>query len=277
MSILFLSDIDGTLMNGRSIAPEVKEALDKYVRGGNYFSLATGRHAFGIQGIIDQLPVNAPCIILTGAAVYDPITKTLLNTKPLHENTKMLLRQLFEEYPEMGIQVFTESGLCNLKLNPFLQNHGIPEEIAYGISGIEDLDDKEILKIGLCCEDKGKIESAIDRLFSDRRQYNWHYSFVIAAEVFSHTASKGIAVQTLIDSLPEKPDYIAVAGDSPNDLSMFKYADITFAPETAFQEVRDAADYIIPPPDRGGIAQALNMLLQVTSIKKKTRNNYSNK
>lgn len=264
MRILFLSDIDGTLLKGRSIASEVKEALNKYICCGNYFSLATGRHAFGIQWIIDQLQVNTPCIILSGTAMYDPITKTLLHTKPLHENTKMLLRQLYEEYPEIGIQVFTDSGLCNLRLNPFLQNHGIPEERACGISGIEDLEDKGILKIGLCCEDKGKIESAINRIFSDRWQYNWHYSFVIAAEVFSPAASKGIALQTLIDSIPERPDYIAVAGDSPNDLSMFKYADITFAPETAFQEVRDAADYIIPPPEKGGIAQALNMLLQNT-------------
>lgn len=269
MSILFLSDIDGTLVEGRNITSEVKEALDKYVGCGNYFSLATGRHAFGIQWIIDQLQVNTPCIILTGTAVYNPISKTLLDTKPLHENTKILLRQLFEEYPEMGIQVFTESGLCNLRLNPFLQKHGIPEERACGISGIEELEDKKILKIGLCCEDTGKIESAIDRLFSDRQKYNWHYSFVIATEVFSPTANKGIAIQTLIDSLPEEPDLIAVAGDSPNDLSMFKYADIAFAPETAFREVRDAADYIIPPPDRGGIAQALNMLMQNSFIKRK--------
>ncbi len=276
MSILFLSDIDGTLVNDRGIASEVKEALDKYVRCGNYFSLATGRHAFGIQWIIDQIQVNAPCIVLTGAAVYDPITKNLINAKPVHENTKILLKQLLEGYPEIGIQVFTDSGLCNLRLNPFLQKNGISEEIACGISRIEDLADKEILKIGLCCEDTGKIESAIDRLFSDRKQYNWHYSFVIAAEVFSPTTSKGIAIQTIIESLSEKPDIIAVAGDSPNDLSMFKYADITFAPETAFQEVRDAADYIIPPPDRGGIAQALNMLMQDTTIMKKTRINNSN-
>lgn len=271
-----MSDIDGTLVNGRSIPTEVKETLDKYVRSGNYFSLATGRHAFGINWLIDQLPVNAPCIVLTGAAVYDPKTKNLLNGKPLHENTKMILKQLFKEYPEIGIQVFYDSGLCNLRLNPFLQDHGISEEIACGISVIEDLENKEILKIGLCCEDTRKIESAINRLFSDRQQYNWHYSFVIAAEVFSPATSKGIAIKAITESLPEKPDIIAVAGDSPNDLSMFKYADITFAPETAFQEVRDAADYIIPPPERGGIAQALNMLMQDTSIKKRTRNNYSN-
>lgn len=261
MSILFLSDVDGTLVEGHTIMPEVKDTVNQYIRCGNRFSLATGRNAFAIRWIIDQLQVNAPSILLSGAAMFDPMTQTLFNANPLPEKTKLLLGKLVEDYPEMGIQVFTRSGLCNLRLNTFLLNHGIPEEIACGISDIDALANEEILKIGLCCEDKSKIETAVGALFSDRQNYNWHYSFVIGAEVFSPISSKGAAVQKLIDMLPEKPKCIAVAGDSPNDLSMFKCADITFAPETAFEEVLDAADYIIPPPDRGGIAHALNMLL----------------
>lgn len=271
MSILFLSDIDGTLVEGYSIAPQVKETVSEFMRLGNRFSLATGRNAFAIRWIIDQLKVNAPCILLTGAALYDPMTEKLMNVKPLPEYTKALLKLLAEEYQGMGIQVFTRSGLCNLRLNSFLREHGIPEEIARGISDVDALADEEVLKIGLCCEDTSKIESAVSRLFSDRQQYKWHYSFTIGAEVFSPAASKGIAVRTLIDSLPERPECIAVAGDSPNDISMFEAADITFAPENAFEEVRDAADYIIPPPNQGGIAQALQILMQKVERYKKDK------
>ena len=262
MSILFLSDIDGTLVQGYTIAPQVKEMVREFVRRGNWFSLATGRNAFAIRWIIDQLAVNAPCIVLTGAALYDPMTETMTNVKPLPEHTKTRLKLLAEEYQEMGIQVFTRSGLCNLRLNPFLQENGIPEEIACGVSDIDALAGEEILKIGLCCKDTSKIESAVSRLFSDGQQYKWHYSFSIAAEIFSPAASKGAAARMLIDSLPERPKCIAAAGDSPNDLPMFEDADITFAPENAFKEVRDAADYIIPPPHQGGVAQALQMLMQ---------------
>ena len=261
-----MSDIDGTLVEGHRVAPQVKEAVDEFVRLGNLFSLATGRNAFAIRWIIDQIKVNAPCILLTGAAQYDPMTEKLMNLKPLPENTKALLKLLVEEYQEMGIQVFTRSGLCNLGLNSFLLEHGIPEEIACGISGVDALEGEEVLKIGLCCEDISKIESALSTVFSNKQQYKWHYSFTIGAEVFSPEVSKGTAVQTLIDSLPERPECIAVAGDSQNDLSMFEVADITFAPENAFEAVRDAADYIIPPPNQGGIAQALQMLMQRRKI-----------
>ncbi len=48
-------------------------------------------------------------------------------------------------------------------------------------------------------------------------------------------------MKTIIEGLPEKPDCVAVAGDSPNDLSMFPYAECTFAPETSFEEVIKAA------------------------------------
>jgi Cof subfamily protein (haloacid dehalogenase superfamily) len=264
MSILFLSDIDGTLVEGHIIAPQVKKTVSEFVWRGNWFSLATGRNAFAIRWIVDQLTVNAPCIVLTGAALYDPMTETMMNVRPMPGHTKTRLKLLAEEYQEMGIQVFTRSGLCNLRLNSFLQQNGIPEEIACGISGIDALAGEEILKIGLCCEDTNKIESAVRRMFSDRQQYKWHYSFAIAAEIFSSSASKGAAARMLIDSLPERPECIAVAGDSPNDISMFEEADITFAPENAFKEVRDAADYIIPPPHQGGVAQALQMLMKKT-------------
>ena len=261
MGVLFLSDIDGTLVDSHDVPVNVKKAIKEFTIQGNWFSLATGRNAFAIRWLVDELVINAPCIILTGAALYDSKKDALWNIKPLPEQCKKALRLLHEGYPTMGIQVFTRSGLCNLRLNSFLQEHGIPEEIACSVSDIQSLENQEILKIGLCCEDVKKIELATKELFSDKLQYKWHYSHVIGAEVFSPMASKGIALKALIESMPEIPDLVAVAGDSPNDLSMFEHADVTFAPETAFPEVREAADYIIPSPKEGGVAQAINILM----------------
>ncbi|MEN6593626.1 MAG: HAD family hydrolase [Clostridiaceae bacterium] len=261
MKILFYCDIDGTLIYGNTLADQVKDAVFDFTSRGNWFALATGRNAIAIRWITGQLAVNAPCVLLSGAALYDAASGTVTNVKPLTEQVKATLKALLDEYPALGIQAFTKNGLHNLRLNPFLQEHGIPEEIACPVSDLCALEDEQILKIGLCCEDPGQIELAASRLFSDLRQYQWNYSFFTGAEVLSPLASKGLAMKTVIEQMPEKPDCIAAAGDSPNDLSMFACADITFAPETAFPEVRKAADYIIPPPEQGGIAQALKILL----------------
>ncbi len=264
MRILFFSDIDGTLIHGHTIANEVKEAVLEFTRRGNWFSLATGRNTIAVRWIAEQLSLNAPGILLSGAALYEASDGSVTNAIPLTDQVKPALRVLLDAYPALGIQAFTKNGLFNLRLNPFLQEHGIPEEIACPVSDIRSLEREQILKIGLCCEDTGQIESATSRLFSDPRLYQWNYSFITGAEVLSPLASKGLAMKTIIEQMPEKPDCIAAAGDSQNDLSMFACVDITFAPETAFPEVRRAADYSIPPPEQGGIAQALRILMAKT-------------
>ena len=263
MRILFLSDIDGTLVTGHSVHQRVRESAEKFTREGNLFSLATGRNAFAILWLTDQLPVHAPCILLTGAALYDPVQNELHHRKPLPPQVNQALKQLYDAYPAMGIQVFTRSGLINLRLNPFLAQHGIAEEIARGVSDIRALEGEEILKIGLCCEDVTLISQAADRLFGNRDLYKWHFSFEIGAEIFSPAAGKGTAMEELLRDLPQKPDLVAVAGDSPNDLSMFPKADITFAPTNAFPEVKAQATHLIPPPEEGGVATALELLMKL--------------
>lgn len=256
-----MCDVDGTLIHGHAIADSVKNAVFDFTRRGNWFSLATGRNAVAIQWITAELAVNAPCVLLSGAELYNVADGTVSNVKPLTDHVKSALRALLDEYPALGIQAFTKNGLFNLRLNAFLREHGIPEEIGRPVSELFVLEDEQILKVGLCCEDTLQIEMAANSLFSDTQFYSWNYSYFTGAEVLSPLASKGLAIKTVIEQMPEKPDCIAVAGDSQNDLSMFACADVSFAPETAFPEVRRAADFIIPPPEQGGIAQALKILL----------------
>jgi hydroxymethylpyrimidine pyrophosphatase-like HAD family hydrolase len=70
-----LSDVDGTLVDRHGVDERVKQAVLDFTRQGNWFSLATGRNAFAIRNLTDQLAVNAPCILLTGAALYDAKTE----------------------------------------------------------------------------------------------------------------------------------------------------------------------------------------------------------
>jgi len=218
MKILFFSDIDGTLIHGHTLADSVAQAVLEFTRRGNWFSLATGRNTVAIQWLTDRLAVNVPCVLLSGAALYDTARKTVMNAKPLTHRANAALGVLVDEYPALGIQVFTKNGLHNLRLNPFLREHGIPEEISCPVSDIRSLEQVQILKIGLCCEDTGQIEQAASRLFSDPEHYQWNYSFFTGAEVLSPLASKGLAMKTVLERMPEKPDCVAAAGDSPNDL-----------------------------------------------------------
>lgn len=263
MGVLFVCDVDGTLVRGSLLSERAVDSLNCFVERGNYLSLATGRNAFAIKWIEERVKINAPCILLTGAQLYNSGTCKRLNIKPMDNDVLLQLQNVYDSYPDMGIQVFTGTGLKNLRQNRFLKEGGIKEERELGESALYELQGEDVLKIGLCCEDVSKIEEAIGRFFYNTALYNWHYSFHIGAEVFNPSVSKGCSVRDVISLLPEKPSLVAVAGDSPNDLSMFECADIRFAPETSFDEVKKKADFIISDPEEGGIADALAIIEEI--------------
>ena len=117
--------------------------------------------------------------------------------------------------------------------------------------------------MGLCCEDTALLEDCAARYFSDPRRYRWHYSFPIAIEVCAPAASKGAALQSLLRGGTIRPDLVAVAGDSANDLSMFPCADVGFAPRDAVPEVLAAADHVVSTAGEGCVADALRMLMDM--------------
>lgn len=261
-NILFVTDVDGTLVDHGQVPRSVVEQARRFTAQGNRLTLATGRHRHSIARLAELLTVNTPCVILTGAALYDPSGGRCRRRIPLCDDVRTALAEILRTYPDsLAIQVFTAEDQFNLRLNRFLRENGIPEEIDKPDADLSALRGAQILKVGLCCEDTSLIERCAAQFFSNRLLYRWHYSFPIAAEVCHPAVSKGAALGSLLSEAELKPDLIAAAGDSANDLSLFALADIRFAPETAFPEVKKAADHIIPPPEKGGVAAALEVLM----------------
>ena len=261
--ILFLSDVDGTLVNGTSLEPTIAEQAKHFVECGNLFALASGRHFFSILNLTEQLPVNFPCVILSGAALYDPISKTCYNQIAMPGKIVEMVTRILHDYPPIGVQVFTSNDLFNMRLNPFLREHGIAEEITRPAVPIEELTKYEILKVGLCCENTRLLDKCIENILDNEPEFQWHYSHVISGEISSVHASKGVAIRNYLHDHDIHPTIISAAGDSENDISLLDIADIVFAPENALPKVKNIADMIIPPPEQGGVAKALSMLMEM--------------
>jgi len=76
---LLICDMDGTLLDSNSrVSMENKEALDRFVAGGGFFTVATGRMEESVMKYLQDLPVNLPAIIYNGAAIYDFHTNRML-------------------------------------------------------------------------------------------------------------------------------------------------------------------------------------------------------
>lgn len=260
--ILFLCDVDGTLVSGGKMSPAVIEAAREFTSRGHLLALATGRHKFSLGGLRAQLPINAPCVILAGAAVYDPVTDTCRRMIPMEEGVKHKLGEILKKYPrELAVQVFTARTQFNLQLNDFMRRYGIAEEVNQPDAPLSALEGEQILKIGFGCEDTAVLERCAREFFSDTSRYEWQYSSRITIEVCHPAASKGNALRGLLSGGDIRADIVAVAGDSANDLSMFSCADIRFAPSDAIPEIRAKADYVVSTAENGCAADALRILM----------------
>ena len=262
--ILLLSDVDGTLVVDGQMHPSVAEVAREFTAQGHMLALATGRHKFSLNQLCTELPINAPCVILAGAAVYDPATNACCHLLPMDEKVKESLARIVEEYPEkLAVQVYTAHTQFNLQLNDFMRCYGIAEEVNKPDAPLSALEGEQILKLGFNCEDTAVLEECANCFFSDTTRYEWHYSFRIAIEVCHCAASKGAALQSLLRNGDVQADIVAVVGDSANDLSMFPCADVRFAPRDAIPEILTAADYVVPTAKEGCVADVMRVLMEM--------------
>lgn len=84
-------------------------------------------------------------------------------------------------------------------------------------------------------------------------------------EIVSPGARKDIAAARLAEEWTIDVKDIVAAGDSDNDLEILKWAGLAITVENALPHIQQAADIIAPTCDEGGLATALNWLLDQVS------------
>ena len=67
--ILFLSDMDGTLLHNAKLSEENRKAIEYFTENGGLFTVATGRAPEFIKKF--NLKINAPIISINGTIIYD--------------------------------------------------------------------------------------------------------------------------------------------------------------------------------------------------------------
>lgn len=76
-------------------------------------------------------------------------------------------------------------------------------------------------------------------------------------EIFSEQASKGTALCALAQELGIERSEIACIGDGENDLLMFQAAGLKMAMGNAVEELKKAADFVLPSNEQDGAAEGI--------------------
>lgn len=259
MKHLFVSDLDGTLLNPESrISARTASIVTELSRRGVLFTVATARTPATVEPLLSATLTLPPAIVMTGAAMWDRRRQSYINPHFMEPATAACITEACAAH---GIRPFSYtldgSGIirtyyngrtsrreqkfiderAHLPLKRFEINPtgdaamSYPDTVLIFALGLPDsiypLAD-ELRATGLC-----SVSSYPDIFNSD----------VAFLEVFAPGVSKASAVTDL--KKLTGADRLTVFGDNLNDLPMMAVADVAVAVGNAFPEVKAAADIVI--------------------------------
>lgn len=254
---LFLSDVDGTLLKTGTGMPEnVAEAARRFVQAGGLFALSTGRPMQAVTALVEALPVNAPCVLCSGALVYDFAQGRAVSVACLDEAVYPLLERVLDTLPGVSATVYTAEGLYNLRVNERLLTRGVYEDRTAPAAALGEI--REPIKVLFTCDEPEVLER-MGRELIDPAQFEFHAASRHFYELTRRGVCKGTAAQAVCGAVGGQAGCrLFAAGDAPSDLTMRPFCEAFFAPVTAPQQVRDAATRLFPDPAKGGLAEALD-------------------
>lgn len=259
--ILF-SDMDGTLISSqKAVSQRNIQAIRRFTELGGRFAVASGRSEEIAAPFLTGIPLSLPAIVYNGAAVYDFASKTFLHRITLPEElAAQILRAGMEAYPEVCAESYNED--CQHLYNPGgLMDHYITEENQpFRYTGLEECRDSFKLLFYGELEKLRRIEERL-RHMPETQELHLTFSSSFYLEILPPRATKGDALEWVIQSLGLDRSEIAAIGDYHNDISMLKTASLGAAAGNAPDEVKRAADLVVADNDHDAVADFIEHTL----------------
>lgn len=274
MKHLFITDLDGTLLNPQGIiSPHSARIISQLSSQGIPITVATARTPATVEPLLADTLTTVPAIVITGAALWDRRSHQYISPRffpqslaiaawecCLHHglspfiytlaNDHTTLHAFFCGSPAPAEQYFID-GRTGSPLKQFhISDRPLPPDnrtlLLFAI-GSKDTINAAAAQL----RDMGCSVSAYPDTYTD------HTYFL---EVFAPGVSKAAAVLQLKEMLGAEK--VTVFGDNLNDLPMMKAADTAVAVQNALPEVRQQANVVIGPNSADSVA---NYILEQTS------------
>lgn len=270
MKTLYISDLDGTLLNGKAeLNPYTIEAINTLIEKGMDFTIATARTAATVTHILAPLNLTVPVVLMNGVIRYDMQRKEYLNTWYLPADTAALILDTAKRFQLTGfLYEIKENQLSTYYEN--LVNDGMVEyyterKVKFNktFTQVENLKDAaggysiyySMIDHQEALLPAYEVYKTIPGISTAFYQDNYNKDGMWFLEVFSSNATKYNAVMALREAYGY--DRVVCFGDNLNDLPMFKASDVTCAVANAKDEVKAAAVHIISSNEEDGVAKWL--------------------
>ncbi len=264
MKVLYVSDLDGTLLNNDETTSEyTNKVINNLVEKGLIFSYATARSYYTSHKVAKGLEISIPVINYNGTMITDKDGRLILKNF-FTDEIKDVIKELINNDVYPLIYSFINSAE-KFSYNFEKSSEGLREfvltrrdERSRDVTTENELLDGEIFHI-TCIDEKEKLEPLYENL-KEKYHCLFYLDFYTKRqwlEIMPKTVSKGNAVAELKEYLG--CDKVVVFGDAGNDMDMFKAADEAYAVENAVDELKNIATGIIESNNNDGVAKFLEI------------------
>jgi len=267
MKTLYVSDLDGTLLNKDAVlSPYTIHTINELLQKGLHFSVATARSAATVRKILEPLHLSIPVVLMNGVVIHDLKADEYLNINYLSKSSLDYIYQTLQSFSLSGfLYEIKENTLCTYYEN--LHNKAMKEfhderVTLYNkkFTQVEDLKDvigTHTIYLTIMDQEE-RLAPVYDQLslhpdlslafYKDiySKEEGWYL------EIFSVKATKYNAVTYLRNHF--QYEKIVGFGDNTNDLPLFKACDTALAVGNAKEEVKEVADRIIESNLDDGVA-----------------------
>jgi len=260
---LYLSDLDGTLLNGsQQVTPRSARIIERLTGEGLLFSCATARSRFTSLKVMNGLTPRLPMIVYNGTFIQDCSSGRIMHGHFIDGNSG---RQIIEWYVSHGIYPIVYAFVdgkehfsyvpelsCKALLDFVSTREGDPRLRPTDTDGLFDGDIFYITAMG-----REDILTEADRLFSANPELNCllypeTYTGDLWLEIMPARASKASAAEHLKHLLG--CERMVCFGDGANDIPMFRMADECYAVANAAPELKAIATGIIGSNEEDAVA-----------------------
>lgn len=275
---LFVSDMDGTLLNGQhTISPKTVENIKKLQASGIEFMIATGRTFASSKSLLQLFDIECELINLNGAAIYDQ-EGNILESIPLEKNVTQSLIEYCNNY-HLEYTIMTENNIYVNNKEIFMKRMNdyfkSSESIGTNITSVQFLSEfnnsydvsemqnhplEHPLKMIVVSEKPATLAS-LKRLFEKDGSLDITSTGDDNLEITHIYAQKGFAIQAYANKKGWSMEEVATIGDSFNDRSMLKMAGYGFVMSNAHDELKRLTPYIAPSNEDDGVAKIIDDIL----------------
>lgn len=271
MKQLFITDLDGTLLNSESrVSRRSAEIISRLTARGALITCATARTPATVDILLRDVAMTPPAIVMTGAALWDRRRRAFVEPRFIDaEVAAMIMEECSREAITPLIYTIAPDGIihCYFHGRPGNKERKFIDERSHLPLKRIHIIERPAVSVSPVYPSTALVFALgdLDRVYAlaERLRASGRCSVSAYPDIFNHSLgyieifAAGVDKSSAVGRVKELTgaERLTVFGDNLNDLPMMAAADVAVAVDNALPEVKAAADVVIGPNTADSVAE----------------------